>query len=73
MPFATTAREFEAVFAGSGAREAKLTVDADGQSRGYGLVQFDSVQDAAAAIAAFNGHEIDGRPMRCKFDARPRR
>ncbi|KAH8047473.1 RNA binding-protein [Aureococcus anophagefferens] len=47
--------------------EAALTVDCDGQSRGYGLVRFGSAEDAARAIDAFDGFEIDGRPMRCKF------
>ena len=74
VPFATTPLEFERIFAGAGAAEATLTVDCDGQSRGYGLVRFGSAEDAARAIDAFDGFEIDGRPMRCKFDARaPRR
>lgn len=69
LPFATTQAEFEELF--DGCVYARLTTDDDGQSKGYGIVAFSSVDQASNAINKFNGYKLDGRPMRCKFDARP--
>ena len=75
MPFTTTQDEFVAIFQGSGARDARITVNSAGHSCGYGLVQFGSVDAAAAAIATFDGYPINApggpRAMKCKFDSRP--
>ncbi len=50
---------------------AKIITDRDtGRSRGFGFVEMDS-EAADAAIAALNGYELDGRPLRVN-EARPR-
>jgi RNA recognition motif-containing protein len=36
----------------------------DGRSRGFGFVEMASAEAVAAAIAALNGVELAGRPMR---------
>ncbi|MEO0651385.1 MAG: RNA-binding protein, partial [Planctomycetota bacterium] len=35
-----------------------------GRSRGFGFVEMESSDDAAAAIEQFDGFELDGRPLR---------
>ncbi|MBI5851251.1 MAG: RNA-binding protein [Planctomycetes bacterium] len=43
----------------------KIMTDRDtGRSRGFAFVEFATDEEAAAAITAMNGVEIDGRPMR---------
>mmetsp|Transcript_9994 Transcript_9994/g.32114 ORF Transcript_9994/g.32114 Transcript_9994/m.32114 type:complete len:214 (-) Transcript_9994:327-968(-) len=71
LPFATSQHEFESLFADLGCTYAKIQTDDDGQSKGYGIVAFPDVDAAADAISKFNGFKLDGRPMRCKFDALP--
>ena len=36
----------------------------DGRSRGYGIVRFDSEEEAYAALA-LNGYSLDGREILC--------
>ena len=42
-----------------------------GRSKGFGFVEMDSEEEAQAAIAAFNGKEIEGRPLTVN-EARPK-
>jgi RNA recognition motif-containing protein len=45
--------------------EAKVITDRDtGRSRGFGFVTFTNESDAAAALQAMNGRELDGRTLR---------
>jgi cold-inducible RNA-binding protein len=45
--------------------EAKVITDRDsGRSRGFGFVTFSDDEAADKAIAAMNGFELDGRPIR---------
>lgn len=69
LPFATTQQEFESLFVGCS--YAKIITDDDGHSKGYGIVTFNSVDEAQDAINRYNGFSVDGRPIRCKFDALP--
>jgi len=71
LPFATTQADLDQIFAGSGATYCQLVTDDSGQSRGYAIVTFSSVDAASDAIHKFNGFRVEGRSMRCKFDARP--
>ncbi|OAY24370.1 28 kDa ribonucleoprotein, chloroplastic [Manihot esculenta] len=41
-----------------------------GRSAGYGFVSFATKEEAAAAISAFDGKELMGRPLRLKFSER---
>jgi cold-inducible RNA-binding protein len=42
-----------------------------GRSKGFGFVEMDSDEEAQAAITAFNGKEIEGRPLTVN-EARPK-
>ncbi|KAI5968621.1 GBP2 [Candida theae] len=48
---------------------ADVRLDAQGRSRGFGTVVFDTAEEADAAVQMFQGYEIEGR----KLDARPGR
>jgi len=51
---------------------AQVIMDRDtGRSKGFGFVEMGSDQEAQAAIAALNGHEIEGRPLTVN-EARPK-
>ena len=39
----------------------------NGRSRGYGLVEFETIDGAAAALAC-NDTETDGRPMLVRYE-----
>lgn len=39
----------------------------DGRSRGYGIVRFDTEEDAAAALS-LNGHELESRAILVRYD-----
>ncbi len=44
-----------------------------GKPRGFAFVEFSSDEEASQAIAKFNGHELDGRPLRInEAEDRPR-
>ena len=52
--------------------DAKITMDRDtGRSKGFAFVEMPTNEEAAAAIAALNGQEIDGRSVTVS-EARPR-
>ena len=42
-----------------------------GQSKGFGFVEMPNAGEAQAAIAKFNGHNLDGRPLTVN-EAKPR-
>ena len=35
-----------------------------GRSKGFGFVEMSTKEESEAVISAFNGHDLDGRPMR---------
>lgn len=44
---------------------AKIVFDRDtGNSKGFGFVEMNTDEEAGAAIAGTNGHELDGRQLR---------
>ena len=65
LPFSATEDELQALFAEHGdVQSVKLISDRDtGRPRGFGFVEMDET-GAKAAIAALNGTEMDGRPLR---------
>ena len=47
---------------------AKIIMDREtNKSRGFGFVEFNSVEDAAAAKEAMDGIELDGRSIKVDF------
>ena len=51
---------------------AQVIMDRDtGRSKGFGFVEMGSDDEAQAAIAALNGHEVEGRPLTVN-EARPK-
>ena len=73
MSFHTTEDELRALFEPFGEiTRIQLMTDRDtGRSRGFAFVEMSSDEDAAKAIAALNGKEVDGRALNVN-EARPK-
>jgi RNA recognition motif-containing protein len=65
LPFSTSSDRLREVFAAVGSVEsASVVTDRDtGRSRGFGLVEMASDEDASNAVANLNGSSLDGRPI----------
>jgi cold-inducible RNA-binding protein len=67
LSFNTTDSALRDAFAADGrtVSEVKMVTDRDsGRPRGFAFVEMGSPADAEAAIAALDGHEIDGRALK---------
>lgn len=66
LDFKTTQQELSDLFSDIGpVVEVFLPLDrATGRPRGFGFVEFESDDDAEAAITKLDGHELGGRPIR---------
>ena len=66
LPFTATDSEVEALFAAHGAvASVALINDRDtGRPRGFGFVEMSDDAAADKAIAALDGHEMNGRALR---------
>ncbi|MFZ4629413.1 MAG: RNA recognition motif domain-containing protein [Blastocatellia bacterium] len=73
LSFQTTSGDLEELFSQVGTVESSSVVsDRDtGRSRGFGFVEMSTKEEGNAAIAEFNGKEIDGRSLTVN-EARPR-
>lgn len=73
LSFRVTSEDLQEFFAAAGAVDsANVVYDREtGRSRGFGFVEMGSDDEAAAAVAQFNGQEYDGRAMVVN-EARPR-
>ena len=73
LSFRVTSEDLQEFFGAAGAVDsANVVYDREtGRSRGFGFVEMASDDDAAAAVAQFNGQEYDGRAMVVN-EARPR-
>jgi len=73
LSFNTSTQDLETMFAEVGTvQSANLIEDREtGRSRGFGFVEMSSTEEANAAIAAFDGKEIDGRSLKVN-EAKPR-
>ena len=73
LSFQTTNEDLQELFAQAGNVEsASIVTDRDtGRSRGFGFVEMASKEEGEAAIAQFNGAEINGRSLTVN-EAKPR-
>jgi RNA recognition motif-containing protein len=73
LSFQTTSEDLESLFGRVGTVEsASVVSDRDtGRSRGFGFVEMASAAEGTAAIAEFNGKEVNGRSLTVN-EARPR-
>jgi cold-inducible RNA-binding protein len=73
LTFSMTENDLREMFAPYGAVEsASLVTDrATGRSRGFGFVEMTNDTEAAAAITALNGKDVDGRSLTVN-EARPK-
>jgi RNA recognition motif-containing protein len=73
LSYDMTATELEQLCATHGTvQSAEVISDREtGRSKGFGFVQMGSDQEAQAAIAALNGHQVSGRALTVN-EAKPR-
>jgi cold-inducible RNA-binding protein len=73
LAFATTSQDLQELFAQAGTVESASVVEdrETGRSRGFGFVEMSSKEEADAAIAQFNGKEVNGRSLTVN-EAKPR-
>jgi cold-inducible RNA-binding protein len=73
LAYKTSSQDLEDLFAQVGTvQSASVVEDRDtGRSRGFGFVEMSSNEEGQAAIAEFNGKEIDGRSLTVN-EAKPR-
>jgi RNA recognition motif-containing protein len=73
LAFSTTSATLRTLFTQHGeVTSAQVVEDRDtGRSRGFGFVEMPSAEDARKAIAATDGKDLDGRPIKVNL-ARPR-
>ncbi|HSM43800.1 MAG TPA: RNA-binding protein [Acidimicrobiia bacterium] len=66
LPFSTSSPELEELFGQYGTvSRAQVISDRDtGRSRGFGVVEMDSDDEAQQAIEALDGTDIDGRQIK---------
>lgn len=65
LPFSANDAALESIFAQTGTVEsAKVITDREsGRSKGFGFVEMSTEQEAADAIAKFNGADYEGRAI----------
>ena len=73
LSFQTTSDELRDLFSAAGTVEsANVVEDRDtGRSRGFGFVEMATKEEAEAAIAQFNGNDLNGRNLTVNV-AKPR-
>ena len=73
LSFQTSSETLQQLFSQAGTVEsASVVEDRDtGRSRGFGFVEMSSKEEGEAAIAQFNGKEVDGRSLTVNV-AKPR-
>jgi cold-inducible RNA-binding protein len=73
LAFQTSSEALQKLFAQVGTVESASVVEErdTGRSRGFGFVEMSSKEEGAAAIAQFDGKEVDGRTLKVN-EAKPR-
>lgn len=63
LPWSVTSEQLQQMFARVGTvKDAVVIVDKkSGKSKGYGFVEMGSTEETKAAIAKFNGYDLQGR------------
>ncbi|TPX25447.1 hypothetical protein DIZ76_010902 [Coccidioides immitis] len=68
LPWSTCNEDLVELFSTIGKVErAEIQYEANGRSRGTGVVQFDTVENAETAISKFTGYQYGGRPLGLTF------
>ncbi len=68
IPFHTQWQTLKDLFSDFGATHADCGEPRNGRMRGFGLVKFESLRDAEAAIKAMDGHRLEGREIEVRLD-----
>ena len=69
LPWSYTSEQLLEIFRGVGEIvKGDVAYGRDGRSRGYGIIQFASPEDANLAISQLNGTELEGRVLSVKID-----
>lgn len=73
LAFQTSSENLQELFAQAGTVESASVVEdrETGHSRGFGFVEMSTKEEATAAIAQFDGKEVDGRNLKVN-EAKPR-
>jgi len=67
LPWSTTWQQLKEIFQEYNVKFADVKTGFDGRSRGYGIVRFDTEDEAFAALS-LNGYSLDGREILVRFD-----
>ena len=67
LPWSTSWQQLKDLFAEYNVKFADVKSGYDGRPRGYGIVRFDTEDDATAALA-LNGYDLEGREIVVRFD-----
>jgi RNA recognition motif-containing protein len=65
LPFEADESQLKAAF--PGCQAVSIPVGREGRSKGFGLVTFDSIDAAGAAIKEKDGSDVGGRNIRCRY------
>eukprot|EP01024_Parvocaulis_polyphysoides_P006775 TRINITY_DN11927_c0_g1_i1.p2 TRINITY_DN11927_c0_g1~~TRINITY_DN11927_c0_g1_i1.p2 ORF type:complete len:290 (-),score=58.79 TRINITY_DN11927_c0_g1_i1:664-1533(-) len=69
LPYAFAWQDLKDLFRSVGDVEfADIAKDRRGNSKGFGIVRFKTVEDAEKAITELNGSDLQGRPLAVKLD-----
>jgi cold-inducible RNA-binding protein len=73
LTFSTSSQDLQSLFAKAGTvQSANVIEDREtGNSRGFGFVEMSSKEEGDAAIAQFNGADLNGRTLKVN-EAKPR-
>src|SRR6266699_5472163 len=73
LAFETSSVELQTLFAQAGTVESVALIEdrETGRSRGFGFVEMSTKEEGAAAVAQFNGKDLDGRTLKVN-EAKPR-
>jgi len=73
LAFETSSNDLQTMFAQAGTVESVSLIEdrETGRSRGFGFVEMSTKEEGDAAVAQFNGKDVDGRTLKVN-EAKPR-